>query len=580
MAGPHARAVPCPLCHEKFFPKSLPFHQKQCEKRRAAQRVNCPYCSIEVSALELPSHISVCPRGQPKRPGQGGGQGGGQAGGKGGGKGGGGSYEEDRSLGDGQFDPDVLEDGRMRCIYCGRYFSSDRIDKHQGICGKLKSARPKGVDGEPTQTEAKVFDSTAQRQGTGNAFVSPEEYKRRQAGRMRAIQKSKAKTQTNWRRQHAEFQAACQAGRGDPAAATMPLPPRTGMVTCPHCSRQFDRVAADRHIPICAKVENRPKPPPQSRARQVPPTPGPGSTWRGGPQGQSSMRPRSLDRMDSQDNFYDPAESAVSSRMPPSAANSPLRTPGRRGGPGNSSPASSSRSSKLPSGTGWRPSASEASLPRLPGQGGGDACRRGAAAEGGLPRLPGRHGMSASADALRAPQDSTEGPGARAGGRRNMAATADTFRAPEGTPGSAGSSHSRASSGGAGLNAARSLRQHRSPTASPKAEERSSIAEELDAAVSEEWDSDATWKPDMDVTTKQDGLRPKATKDLNGTSRQNPDSRQSATQRMGLRRSALLYRLLSQVPQEALVRELGSCGVEGGSLDQEGLIEAIAQQLS
>ena len=25
----------------------------------------------------------------------------------------------------------MLEDGRMRCVYCGRYFSDERIEKHQ-----------------------------------------------------------------------------------------------------------------------------------------------------------------------------------------------------------------------------------------------------------------------------------------------------------------------------------------------------------------------------------------------------------------------------------------------------------------
>lgn len=53
--------------------------------------------------------------------------------------------------------------------------------------------------------------------------------------------------------------------------------------------------------------------------------------------------------------------------------------------------------------------------------------------------------------------------------------------------------------------------------------------------------------------------------------------------RVGLRRCAMMYRLLSQVPQEALARELAECGVDAASvedLDQEGLIEAIIQQLS
>jgi len=30
-------------------------------------------------------------------------------------------------------DPEVLEDGRMRCVYCGRFFSDERIEKHQAM---------------------------------------------------------------------------------------------------------------------------------------------------------------------------------------------------------------------------------------------------------------------------------------------------------------------------------------------------------------------------------------------------------------------------------------------------------------
>merc|ERR1719464_1194228 len=117
-------------------------------------------------------------------------------------------------MGPAQFDAEVLEDGRMRCIYCGRAFTSDRIDKHQGICGKLKSARPKGLDGQPTQTEAKVFDAAAQRTGSGPAFVSPEQYRRRQEQRSQVVKSLKTlrnSTSPNWRRQHADFQAACKA---------------------------------------------------------------------------------------------------------------------------------------------------------------------------------------------------------------------------------------------------------------------------------------------------------------------------------------------------------------------------------
>lgn len=34
------------------------------------------------------------------------------------------------------------------------------------------------------------------------------------------------------------------------------------MRTCPYCSRSFNEQAAQRHIPVCMKTKNRPKPPP------------------------------------------------------------------------------------------------------------------------------------------------------------------------------------------------------------------------------------------------------------------------------------------------------------------------------
>jgi hypothetical protein len=43
----------------------------------------------------------------------------------------------------------------------------------------------------------------------------------------------------------------------------------------------------------------------------------------------------------------------------------------------------------------------------------------------------------------------------------------------------------------------------------------------------------------------------------------------------------MMYRLLSQVPEDVLVRELTECGVDSpADLDQEGLIEAIIDQLA
>eukprot|EP00434_Breviolum_minutum_P011456 symbB.v1.2.010102.t1/scaffold656.1/size175949/4 len=268
MPGPESRAVPCPLCNEKFFPASLKFHIKQCEKKRATRIVNCPYCKIEVSQLKLPEHLANCP--QCKKPGPSGGGGGDGArrpSGGASGQGAGGSGARGAPTAAGQYEPERLEDGRMRCVYCGRYFSDERIEKHQSICGNLKSARPKGLDGEQTQTGAKVFNAKAQRTGAGPAFVSPEAHRRKEEEEERELKRSREQTKkkSSWRRQHEEFVSACRAGRGEEVPRTR-TSDHSGMIMCNHCGRYFNPEAAERHIPICANVVNRPKPPPSGGA--------------------------------------------------------------------------------------------------------------------------------------------------------------------------------------------------------------------------------------------------------------------------------------------------------------------------
>jgi hypothetical protein len=58
-------------------------------------------------------------------------------------------------------------------------------------------------------------------------------------------------------------------------------------------------------------------------------------------------------------------------------------------------------------------------------------------------------------------------------------------------------------------------------------------------------------------------------------------STNSTMGRVGLRRCAMMYRLLSAVPEDVLVRELSECGVDATTdMDQESLIEAVIRQLS
>lgn len=54
------REVHCELCGGKFFAHSLPHHVKSCEKKLRTQPVDCPYCGMGVTQLEMDAHIASC----------------------------------------------------------------------------------------------------------------------------------------------------------------------------------------------------------------------------------------------------------------------------------------------------------------------------------------------------------------------------------------------------------------------------------------------------------------------------------------------------------------------------------------
>ena len=63
----HKRAKPCPICGQMFFPGSLPFHMKECEKKAARVQLPCQYCDQEHLKSEMEAHLKRCPK-RPRRP--------------------------------------------------------------------------------------------------------------------------------------------------------------------------------------------------------------------------------------------------------------------------------------------------------------------------------------------------------------------------------------------------------------------------------------------------------------------------------------------------------------------------------
>eukprot|EP00743_Colponemidia_sp_Colp-15_P005445 GILK01005854.1.p1 GENE.GILK01005854.1~~GILK01005854.1.p1 ORF type:complete len:632 (-),score=100.75 GILK01005854.1:118-1968(-) len=141
------------------------------------------------------------------------------------------------------------EDGRLPCNICGRKFNKDRIAKHETVCNKPKKRKLKVWDGSSKRVEGTVF----------------EEFK-----------DNRSKTppkQTRWRREREEFRSIIEQGKvvnqfqqQGRSLKDLPPPPKSepnpDYVQCPHCSRRFNQIAAEKHVASCKNVINKPKPPP------------------------------------------------------------------------------------------------------------------------------------------------------------------------------------------------------------------------------------------------------------------------------------------------------------------------------
>ena len=122
------KGIVCSMCGGEFFEHSFPIHQKACAAKQQHIRLQCQHCSKEVPKLELEQHLARCPKAK--------------------------KLQARPQLRSAPFGPisNVFDSlGRLQCAVCGRWFSADRVAKHQGICSYL------------ARRQRTVFDSFKQR---------------------------------------------------------------------------------------------------------------------------------------------------------------------------------------------------------------------------------------------------------------------------------------------------------------------------------------------------------------------------------------------------------------------------------
>lgn len=132
-----------------------------------------------------------------------------------------------------------------QCRICGRSFREDRISKHTAACEKSNKQR-------------KVFNMLVHRQ-EGDAIKALKEAKVESKYQKRPPPPKDVGALPKWKQQHLEFQNALKCGRTEPGSGPPMPPPRDTRTECPHCGRRFAEDVADRHIPKCKNIINKPR---------------------------------------------------------------------------------------------------------------------------------------------------------------------------------------------------------------------------------------------------------------------------------------------------------------------------------
>ncbi|XP_059705987.1 zinc finger C2HC domain-containing protein 1C [Haemorhous mexicanus] len=151
----------------------------------------------------------------------------------------------------------VEQEGFGQCSFCKRKFLCTRLEKHMSICGKNQDSK------------RKVFDSSkARARGT-----ELEQYQQQKSSR--SPQSKTPPRKNNWKQKHeALIHIMSQARQVErilskerKVSGLPPLPPieNPDYVACTYCGRKFAPRVAERHIPKCKNIRNRPPPPPQRR---------------------------------------------------------------------------------------------------------------------------------------------------------------------------------------------------------------------------------------------------------------------------------------------------------------------------
>nr|XP_060476280.1 zinc finger C2HC domain-containing protein 1C isoform X2 [Panthera onca] len=138
------------------------------------------------------------------------------------------------------------------CSHCGRKFLLLRLERHSNACSRMQSSKRNVFDSSKARAKGTELEQYLNWKGSASVQAEPPR-------------------KSNWRQKHESFICTLRQARevqqviakgGNPSDLPPILPAENpDYIQCPHCSRRFAPNVAERHIPKCKTIKNRPPPP-------------------------------------------------------------------------------------------------------------------------------------------------------------------------------------------------------------------------------------------------------------------------------------------------------------------------------
>ncbi|KFQ49483.1 Zinc finger C2HC domain-containing protein 1C, partial [Nestor notabilis] len=151
----------------------------------------------------------------------------------------------------------AVEQGKLgQCSVCGRNFLCTRLEKHISICSKIQGSRREVFDSSKARakgTDLEEYQQLKDSEGPESKSLRENNRKQKHAALIRTMREARKVQQV--------------LSKGGKVSEVPQMPPieNPDYVACPYCTRRFAPRVAERHVPKCKTIKNRPPPPPQRR---------------------------------------------------------------------------------------------------------------------------------------------------------------------------------------------------------------------------------------------------------------------------------------------------------------------------